>query len=129
MSIAHFHTEQKSENFAPELFMGKNKRCRSSTFTKALKESKKNTSCTLRAKQIEKKQDLFFLLWSGQSCTSHRFWKPLYQPRAPSRCKEVPPTVAPETMPRPLQQDVAIQSSEQSPRPCLYQQGAVHTCL
>ena len=26
-SIAHFHTEQKSENFAPELFMGKNKRC------------------------------------------------------------------------------------------------------
>lgn len=84
MSITHFHTEQKSEYFTPKLFMGKNKRCRSSTLTKALKERKKNTSCILKAKQIEKEQDLFFLLWTGQSCTSHLFWKPLYQPRAPS---------------------------------------------
>lgn len=92
MSIAHFHIEQKSENFAPELFMGKNKRCRSSALTKGLKErGKKNqnkqnqTSCILRAKQTEKEQDLFFHICTGQSCPSHLFWKPQYQPRALSR--------------------------------------------
>lgn len=40
MSIAHC-TEQKSENFAPELCMGKNKRCMSSSLTKDLRERKK----------------------------------------------------------------------------------------
>lgn len=40
MSSAHFHTEQKSNNFAPELFTGKKhlKRCMSSSLTKDLRK-------------------------------------------------------------------------------------------